>query len=48
MYTILTNEVIPESQKLIDEAEEITIETKEVKSVHELYIDAINKQNQAF
>lgn len=48
MYTILTNEVIPESQKLIDEAEGLVIETKEVKEVHEVYLDAINKQNQAF
>ena len=48
MYTILVNEVIPESQKLLDEAEGLEINTKEVKSVHELYIDSINKQHQAF
>ena len=48
MYTILSNEVIPQSQELRDEAEGLEIETKEVKAVHELYIDSINKQHQAF
>ena len=48
MLSVLKNEVIPESQKLIDEAEDIEIETKEVKAVHELYINSLNKQHQAF
>lgn len=48
MYLILSDEVIPESKKLIEEAEDLALETKEVKEVHELYLDAINKQNQAF
>ena len=42
------NEVIPKSKKLIEEAESIEIETSEVKKVHEIYLDAINKNNQAF
>ena len=48
MYEILMNEVIPKSQKLIEEAESIEIETDELKEVHEIYLDAINKNNQAF
>jgi Ser/Thr protein kinase RdoA (MazF antagonist) len=48
MYEILMNEVIPKSKKLIEEAESIEIETSEVKKVHEIYLDAINKNNQAF
>ncbi len=48
MYTILVNEVIPCSQELIDEAESLEFDNQEVKAVHDIYIDAINKQNQAF
>ena len=43
MYEILMNEVIPKSKELIEEAESIEIETSEVKKVHEIYLDAINK-----
>ena len=48
MYEILIDEVIPKSRELIDEAEAIQIETKEVQEIHEVYLDAINKQDQAF
>ena len=48
MYTILVNDVIPCSQELIDEAESLEFDSDEIKAVHDIYIDAINKQNQAF
>ena len=47
MYQILKNEVIPKSQELISKAEAIEVETEEVKEVHELFLDAINKEKQA-
>ncbi len=47
MYEILIDEVIPKSKELIKEAESIDMKTEEVKDVHERYLDAINKQNQA-
>ncbi|MBE6694028.1 MAG: hypothetical protein E7589_04620 [Ruminococcaceae bacterium] len=47
MYQILCDEVIPKSKELIEKAEAVEIGTDEVKAAHELYLDAINKQNQA-
>ncbi len=48
MYLIIKNSVIPKSKQLIDEAEDIEIETKEVRELHEIYLESINKQGQAF
>lgn len=48
LYQSLQNNIIPKSRKLIEKAEAVEIETDEVREVHELYLDAINKQDQAF
>ena len=46
--SLLDEERIGLAKELIEEAESIEIETSEVKKVHEIYLDAINKNNQAF
>ena len=48
LYTIVRDDVVPNSLKLIDEAEKITPKTEEVRQIHEMYISSINKQNAAF
>ena len=48
LYQSLMDNIIPKSKKLIEKAEAVEIETDEVREVHELYLDAINKQDQAF
>lgn len=48
MYLSIRDEILPASLRLIEAAEDITPETKEVKDIHEIYISAINTQNSAF
>ena len=48
MYTALKDEIVPNSLKLIEAAEAITVENEKIKDLHEIYIDAINKQHSAF
>jgi hypothetical protein len=47
-YNVLEETVIPNSLNLIEKAEAITPKTAEVKAIHELYLDSINEQNNAF
>ncbi len=48
MYYVVEDEVIPASLQLIDMAEDIRPNTKEVRRVHEIYISAINEQHAGF
>lgn len=48
MYVILKNDVIPKSNQLIDKAEDIEVETEDVRELHEIYLESLNKQGQAF
>ncbi|MBQ7383804.1 MAG: hypothetical protein IJV72_03325, partial [Clostridia bacterium] len=48
MYAFLLESVIPKSRELVEKAESISVETEEVRKIHELYLSAINQQNQAF
>lgn len=43
-YIHIQDVVIPKYRKLIEELEEIRPDTKEVREIHELYIDASNTQ----
>ena len=47
-YDELTKEIIPNSKKLTEQAEEITPNTEEVRSLHELFISATNNDYSAF
>ena len=40
--------IIPESDKLIEAAKAVELQTDELKKVHEIYIDAMITQNQGF
>lgn len=48
MYNMIEQEVLPASVELVDTAEGIEVSTKEVRDIHELYIEAVNIQHQAF
>lgn len=48
MYAFLIESVIPKSRELVEKAESISVETEEVRKIHELYLSAINQQDQAF
>ena len=48
IFKILSDSIIPNSRKLIEEAELIQPSTKEVREIHELYINAITQQDSAF
>lgn len=48
IYGILLDQVIPKSRELIEKAEAVEVETDELEKLHELYLDALNKQDQAF
>ncbi|WP_152399042.1 hypothetical protein [Paenibacillus cellulositrophicus] len=47
-YNILIDEVIPGYNQFIKKVEGINIESKELREVHNIYIDALNLQNSAF
>ena len=47
-YNRLKDQVIPDALKLIDGAEAITVNTEELRAVHELYLSGINEENGAF
>lgn len=48
MYQALTDGIIPDSLDLVAAAEAVTVEDEGIKTAHELYISAVNKQHQAF
>ncbi|WP_238579046.1 hypothetical protein [Neobacillus niacini] len=48
MYDALVNEVIPNYAELITELETVSIETEELKKVHEIYLSGANLQFSAF
>lgn len=48
LYSELKNTILPNSLKLIDSVESIECSFDELRNVHELYLNAINKQHQAF
>ena len=48
MYNALKDEILGDSLELIEKTESIEIKTEDVKDVHEIYIEAINMQHQAF
>lgn len=48
MLLKLKDEVIPNSNKLIETAKAITSKTKELGAIHEKYVAAITKQNSGF
>lgn len=47
LYDALTNEIIPLYTEFIDKLEAIKISDKELKSIHESYIDAAKQQHKA-
>lgn len=48
MYNEMLEEVIPTTKKLIAAAEEVETETREVRELHEIYLEAINVEYSAF
>ncbi|MGQ3480618.1 hypothetical protein [Paenibacillus sp. TY11] len=48
LYNTLNDEIIPEYTKFVDKVEAVKTETPEVRAVHEIYIKAVNTQNEAF
>jgi hypothetical protein len=48
MYDTLINDVIPNYSEFIKELEAVTIETDEVRVIHEIYIEGANIQFDAF
>ncbi len=46
-YLLLDEQVLPRAKKLTEDAEAISPKTKEVRALHEIYIDAVNTQFQA-
>jgi hypothetical protein len=48
MYDALINDVIPNYSEFMKELEAVTIETDEVRAVHEIYIEGANIQFNAF
>ena len=47
MYEALEKKIIPNSLKLIKLAETIMPKTRELRAIHEIYLEAINTQRQA-
>lgn len=48
LYDALTNEVMPNYEKLLKELDSIAIETDELKEIHDIYIDGAEIQYKAF
>lgn len=48
LYSQLKTTILPNSLKLIDSVESIECNFDELRNVHELYLNALNKQYQAF
>ncbi|MED4534645.1 hypothetical protein [Metabacillus fastidiosus] len=48
LYDALTNEIIPDYSQLIDKLEAIQLSDKELRDIHEDYIEAANQQYSAF
>lgn len=48
MHNALVNEVIPNYAELINELESVSIETDELKEIHEIYLSGANLQLSAF
>lgn len=48
MYDALINDVIPNYSEFMKELEAVTIETDEVRAIHEIYIEGANIQFNAF
>lgn len=48
MLAALEDKIIPESEELVEAAENLDIESKEVQDVHDIYISATRDQHQSF
>jgi aspartate-semialdehyde dehydrogenase len=48
MYDALINDVIPNYSEFMKELEAVTIETDEVRAIHEIYLEGANIQFNAF
>lgn len=48
MYDALVNEVIPTYSEFMNELEAVTIETDELKEIHEIYLKGADLQHQGF
>lgn len=47
LYNTLNDEIIPEYSKFVEKVEAVKTETPEVRALHEIYIKAVNIQNEA-
>ncbi|MBN2851515.1 MAG: hypothetical protein JXQ23_02130 [Clostridia bacterium] len=48
MYYVISNDVIPASDKLVQAAKNFSFTQESVKNVHEIYINAVSLQHEAF
>ena len=46
MYDLIVEKVMPKSKELIEAAEDVEVETPELREIHEIYIRAVNMQDQ--
>lgn len=47
IYNNIQNEILPKSSEIIELAKSIEIENKDIREIHNMYIDALNKQHEA-
>lgn len=47
IHSNITDKILPKSYKIIEMAEDVEIENKEIEEVHNIYIDALKKQHEA-